>query len=183
MPARRTPVKTKTSATKSSTSKSRSTKPSTTRPSTTKPSTTRPSTTNPPRLLSGGNPQIARGDGDAPVEAYLAAMPGWTQPIGRRLDALVRETVPGVRCAVKWNTPFYGVAGRGWFVAFHCFARYVKVTFFRGARLDPPPPVASKVGDTRYLHIGEGDAIDGAQLRRWIRDASELPGGDGLGPC
>jgi hypothetical protein len=136
-----------------------------------------------PRLLSGGNPQIARGDGDAPVEAYLAALPGWKGPIGRRIDALVALEVPGVRRAVKWNTPFYGVAGRGWFLAFHAFTRYMKVTFFRGAELDPPPPVASKVAGTRYLHLAEGEAIDEAQLRRWIRAASERPGGDGLGPC
>lgn len=130
-----------------------------------------------PKLLSGGNPQIPKGDGDGPVQAYIAAMPGWKQEIGRTLDALVEEAVPAVRKAVKWNTPFYGAPGaEGWFLAFHCFAKYVKVTFFRGALLDPPPPGPSKQEHVRYLDLREGAAIDEVQLRDWIIQASRLPG-------
>ena len=129
-----------------------------------------------PRLLSGGNPQIAKADGDAPVRAYIEAMPGWKREVGRQLDALIVDAVPGVRKAVKWNSPLYGVAGRGWFVGVHCFAKYVKVAFFQGARLTPPPPVGSKDPNARYFHIHEGDAIDAAQLRRWMRQASALEG-------
>lgn len=130
-----------------------------------------------PRRLSGGNPQIPKGDGDAPVQAYVAAMPGWKQRIGRTVDALVTRTLPGVRKAVKWNSPFYGAPGRdGWFLSFHCFDRYVKLTFFRGAALDPVPPGPSKQQDVRYLDIREDDAIDTAQLEDWIRQASALPG-------
>jgi hypothetical protein len=140
--------------------------------------------TNPaPRLLSGGNPQIGRGDGDEPIAAYIAAMPGWKSAVGREIDDIVTRTVPGVRKAVKWNSPFYGVAGHGWFLALHCFTGYVKVTFFAGARLDPPPPEPSKVGDTRYLHIREDGGLDAVQFERWVRAASRLPGGEGLGPC
>jgi hypothetical protein len=129
-----------------------------------------------PKLLSGGNPQIAKGDGDAPVEAYLAAMPGWKQGVGRRLDALVVKTVPGVRKAVRWNTPFYGLEGRGWFIAFHCITKYVKVTFFKGAALTPPPPIESKVAEVRYVHLFEDEPFDERQLRDWIRQAAALPG-------
>ena len=131
-----------------------------------------------PKLLSGGNPQIPKGDGEAPVEAYLDAMPGWKQDVGRRIDALVIETVPDVRKAVRWNTPFYGVEGQGWFLAFHCITKYVKVTFFRGGSLEPVPPVASKMKDVRYLHIHEGEAIDEELLREWIGQASRIPGAD-----
>jgi hypothetical protein len=127
-------------------------------------------------LLSGGNPQIAKGYGDAPVQAYIAAMPGWKQEVGRRLDALIGRTVPGVQKAVKWNSPFYGVEGQGWFLSYHCFTKYVKVTFFRGASLSPVPPVASKHEGVRYFHIHEDDEIDQAQLADWVRQASELPG-------
>ncbi|MEP9372850.1 DUF1801 domain-containing protein [Mesorhizobium sp. KR1-2] len=129
-----------------------------------------------PTLLSGGNPQIAKGDGDAPVQAYIAAMPGWKSAVGRRLDALVVRTVPGVRKAVKWNSPLYGVEGQGWFLGIHCFAIYVKVAFFRGAALSPVPPVASKSPDTRYLHIHEHDQLDEAQFTDWVKQASQLPG-------
>ena len=129
-----------------------------------------------PALLAGGNPQIAKADGDAPVQAYIAAMPAWKRDVGRRLDALVTRTVPGVRKAVRWNSPFYGVAGRGWFLSYHCFTRYVKVVFLRGTALRPLPPVESKHASTRYLHIHEGDALDEALLTSWIRHASELPG-------
>jgi len=130
-----------------------------------------------PRLLSGGNPQIPKGDGEAPVAAYLAAMPGWKQRIGRAVDALVVRTLPGVRKAVKWNSPFYGAPdGEGWFLSFHCFDRYVKLTFFRGTSLDPVPPGSSKQQDVRYLDIREEDPIDEAQLADWIRQASALPG-------
>lgn len=125
-------------------------------------------------LLSGGNPQIAKGDGDAPVQAYIAAMPGWKSAVGQQLDALVERTVPGVRKAVKWNSPFYG--SEGWFLALHCFDRYVKITFFDGALLDPVPPVASKSGNTRYFHVHEGEGVDQALLGSWIRQAAALPG-------
>jgi hypothetical protein len=133
-----------------------------------------------PALLAGGNPQIAKGYGDAPVQAYIAAMPGWKRDVGRRLDALIVRTVPGVAKAVKWNSPFYGVAGereeKGWFLSFHCFAKYVKVAFFRGAALRPLPPGASKQKEVRYLDIHEGDELDEAQLASWVRQASRLPG-------
>jgi hypothetical protein len=129
-----------------------------------------------PKLLAGGNPQIAKGDGDAPVQAYIAAMPGWKRDVGRRLDALVERVVPGVRKAVRWNSPFYGVEGQGWFLGVHCFTRYVKLSFFRGASLHPVPPVASKDENVRYVHIHEGEELDEAQLARWIKQASELPG-------
>ena len=129
-----------------------------------------------PKLLAGGNPQIAKGDGDAPVQAYLAAMPGWKRDVGRRLDALIAKTVPGVVKAVRWNSPFYGVAGQGWFLGFHCLTRYVKVAFFRGADLRPLPPGASKDPQVRYLDIYENDPPDDALLARWIRQAAALPG-------
>ena len=129
-----------------------------------------------PKLLSGGNPQIARGEGDAPVQAYIAAVPGWKRDVARRLDAVIVRTVPGVRKAVKWNSPFYGVEDQGWFLSFHCFTKYVKVTFFRGTSLRPVPPGESRMKETRYLDIHEGDAIDEAQLASWVKQASELPG-------
>ena len=129
-----------------------------------------------PRLLAGGNPQVAQGDGNAPVQAWLAAVPGWKRAVGERLDALVERSVPGVRKAVKWNSPFYGVEGRGWFLSFHCYTAFVKVAFFRGAALRPPPPGASKQPDVRYLDLREAEAIDEAQLADWIRQASVLPG-------
>ena len=129
-----------------------------------------------PTLLAGGNPQIAKAEGDAPVQAYIAAMPGWKRDVGRRLDALIVRTVPGVRKAVKWNSPFYGVEGQGWFLNVHAFTNYVKVAFFRGASLDPVPPGASKHKDVRYLDIRESDPLDEAQLAAWIRQAAELPG-------
>lgn len=126
-------------------------------------------------LLSGGNPQIAKADGDAPVKAYIAAMPGWKREIGKRLDALVVECVPGVRKAVKWNSPFYGVEGQGWFLSFHVFTRYVKVTFFKGAALKPLPPGVSKHKDVRYLDIRE-DGFDEAEVAAWVKQAAVLPG-------
>jgi len=129
-----------------------------------------------PRLLSGGNPQIAKGYGDGPVQAYIAAIPGWKQDVGRRLDPLITRTVPDVAKAVKWNSPFYGLEGEGWFLSFHCFTNYVKVAFFRGMSLDPVPPGASKSGDTRYLDMREADGFDEARLAAWIRQASRLPG-------
>lgn len=128
-----------------------------------------------PVLLSGGNPQIAKADGDAPVQAYIAAMPGWKQDVGRRLDALIVRTVPGVRKAVKWNSPFYGIEGRGWFLSFHTFANYVKVTFFRGTSLHPVPPGESKHKEVRYLDLREGQ-FDEAQIADWVRQAAALPG-------
>jgi hypothetical protein len=128
-----------------------------------------------PALLAGGNPQIAKADGDAPVQAYIAAMPGWKRDVGRRLDALIGRTVPGVRKAVKWNSPLYGVEGRGWFLGMHCFTNY-EVAFFRGTSLRPVPPGASKSKDTRYLDIHEEDQLDEAQLAAWVKQASQLPG-------
>ncbi len=131
----------------------------------------------PPKLLSGGNPQIAKADGAAPVKAYIAAMPGWKRAVGRRLDAVISRSVPGVRKAVKWNSPFYGVGDRGWFLAFHVFTRYVKVTFFRGASLKPVPPGGTpKSKDGRWIDIHEGDAVDEAQMARWVKQAAALPG-------
>ena len=129
-----------------------------------------------PTLLAGGNPQIAKGDGDAPVQAYIAAMPGWKRGVGRRLDAIIVRTVPGVRKAVKWNSPFYGVEGQGWFLSFHCFTRFVKVAFFRGASLRPLPPGESRQKDVRYIDIQEDDEIDETLVASWIRQASDLSG-------
>jgi len=128
------------------------------------------------KLLSGGNPQIAKADGDAPVQAYIAAMPGWKREVGRRLDALIVRTIPGVHKAVKWNSPFYGVEGQGWFLGFHCFTKYVKVSFFRGSALRPMPPGPSKSEDTRYLDIHESDELDEKLVAKWIVQASKLPG-------
>ena len=127
-------------------------------------------------LLTGGNPQVPKGYGDAPVEAYIASMPGWKRDVGRRLDALIMRTVPGVRKAVKWNSPFYGIEGHGWFLSFHCFTNYVKLAFFRGTSLRPVPPGESKSKDTRYFDIREDDQIDEAQLAAWVKQASQLPG-------
>ena len=129
-----------------------------------------------PALLAGGNPRIAKADGDAPVQAYIAAMPGWKRDVGRRLDALIGRTVPGVRKAVKWNSPFYGIEGQGWFLSFHCFTKYVKVAFFRGTSLRPLPPGESKHKEVRYLDIHEDDRLDEAQLAAWAKQASHLPG-------
>lgn len=129
-----------------------------------------------PALLSGGNPQIGKADGDGPVQAYIAAMPGWKREVGRQLDALIVRTVPQVCKAVRWNSPFYGIEGNGWFLGVHCITKYVKVAFFRGASLSPMPPVESKQKHVRYFHIHEGEQIDEAQLASWIRQASELPG-------
>ncbi|MGQ0720751.1 MAG: DUF1801 domain-containing protein [Candidatus Eiseniibacteriota bacterium] len=126
-------------------------------------------------LLSGGNPQIAKADGDAPVQAYIAAMPGWKRDVGKRLDALVVRSVPNVCKAVKWNSPFYGIEGQGWFLTFHVFTRYVKVAFFRGARLRPVPPGPSKDQNTRYIDIHEDD-LDEAQMVKWVKQAAALPG-------
>jgi hypothetical protein len=129
-----------------------------------------------PKLLSGGNPQIAKGYGDAPVQAYIAAMPGWKSDIGRRLDALVTRAVPGVHKAVKYNSPFYGIEDKTWFLSFHVFTKYIKVAFFRGAALRPVPPGASKQKDVRYLDIHENDQLDEAQFTAWVTQASKLPG-------
>ena len=129
-----------------------------------------------PTLLAGGNPQIAKGYGDTPVQAYITAMPDWKRDVGRRLDALIARTIPGVAKAVKWNSPFYGIEEGVWFLSFHCFAKYVKVAFFRGASLRPLPPGASKQKEVRYLDIHEGDEVDEAQLAAWVKQASRLPG-------
>jgi hypothetical protein len=130
----------------------------------------------PVKLLSGGNPQIAKGYGDAPVQAYIAAMPGWKRDVGRRLDALITRTVPNVCKAVKWNSPLYGVEEGVWFLGIHCITKYVKVAFFRGTSLRPIPPVESKQKEVRYFHIHEGDEIDEAQFAAWVKQASQLPG-------
>ena len=138
--------------------------------------TDKTSTSGKPRLLAGGNPQIAKGEGDGPVQAYIAAMPGWKSEVGRRLDSIIAATVPGVRKAVKWNSPFYGAPDvEGWFLSFHVFTKYVKVTFFRGTSLDPVPAGKSKHAEVRYLDIREG-ALDEAQFADWVRQASKLPG-------
>lgn len=128
-----------------------------------------------PKLLAGGNPQIPKGEGDAPVQAYIAAMPGWKHDVGRRIDEIVVQTVPAVRKAVKWNSPFYGMDGTTWFLSLHCMTRYIKVAFFRGASLKPVPPVASKHPNVRYLHVAE-DEFDEKQFTRWVKQASKLPG-------
>lgn len=127
------------------------------------------------RILSGGNPQIPKGDGDGPVQAYIAAMPGWKRAVGEEIDRLIVAAVPGVAKAVKWNTPFYGFAGQGWFIGFSCLNRYVKVAFFQGAHMDPLPPEPSKQADVRYLHLQEGDRLDEAQFTDWVRQAARLP--------
>ncbi|NLV55471.1 MAG: DUF1801 domain-containing protein [Acidimicrobiales bacterium] len=130
-----------------------------------------------PKLLSGGNPQIPKGDGDGPVQAYIAAMPEWKRPLGERIDALVVATVPDVHKAVKWNQPFYGAEDDGrWFMAFRCYTKYVQLQFFRGTSLDPEPPKASKHPEVRYLDVHEDDDLDEARLTSWIRQAADLPG-------
>ena len=128
-----------------------------------------------PTLLAGGNPQIKKGEGDAPVQAYIEAMPGWKRDLGRRLDEIIVQNAPEVRKAVKWNSPFYGIEGRGWLVSFHVFTRYVKVTFFQGAMLDPVPPGGGKDKDARWIDVHEDD-LDEAQMATWIRQAAALPG-------
>lgn len=133
-------------------------------------------TTEKPKLLSGGNPQIPKGYGDAPVQAWIAAVPGWKSGAWRRLDALIEQAVPRVKKAVKWNTPFYGVEDGVWFMGVHAFDRYLKVSFFRGASLDPVPPVGSKQKDVRYFHIHEDDMVDEARFADWVKQASRLPG-------
>lgn len=129
-----------------------------------------------PVLLSGGNPQIAKAEGNAPVQVYIAAMPGWKRRVGRRLDEIIEQTVPGVRKAVKWNSPLYGAGEQGWFLSFHCFTNYVKVAFFRGTSLRPLPPGESKQKEVRYLDIHENDHLDEALFADWVKQASRLPG-------
>jgi hypothetical protein len=142
----------------------------------TKNADTKPSEAKPVKLLSGGNPQIAKAEGDAPVQAYIAAMPGWKRDVGRWLDALIVRTVPGVHKAIKWNTPFYGIEGEGYFLGFHCMTKYVKVAFFRGTSLRPFPPGDSKQKEVRYLNIHEDDPLDEAQFAAWVKQAAALPG-------
>ena len=132
-----------------------------------------------PVLLSGGNPQIAKADGDTPVQAYIAAMPGWKSDVGRQLDELIVRTVPGVRKAVRWNSPFYGIEGQGWFLSYHVFTRYVKVTFLQGAALRPVPPGSGKDKDSRWIDIYEGE-LDVEQMAVWIRQAAAIPGWRGF---
>ena len=133
----------------------------------------------PARLLAGGNPQIAKADGDAPVQAYIAAIPGWKKDVAKRLDALIVRGAPGVVKAVKWNSPFYGMEGQGWFLNFHCFTKYIKVAFFRGSSLRPIPPGESKHKEVRYLDIREDDRLDEKQLSAWIKQAAAIPGWNG----
>lgn len=127
-------------------------------------------------LLSGGNPQIAKGDGDEPLQAYLEAMPEWKGEIGRHIDDLVREVVPQALRAVRWNSPFYGIEGNGWFLSLHCFTKYVKITWLNGSELDPNPPGTSKQQRVRYLDIRQHDEIDDDQIRQWLRQAVTIPG-------
>jgi hypothetical protein len=129
-----------------------------------------------PVLLSGGNPQIAKAYSDAPVEAYIAAMPGWKSEVGRRIDALITRAVPNVSKAIKWNSPFYGMEGQGWFISFHCFTKYVKIAFFRGAALKPVPPGESRHKHVRYLDIREDDELDEIQFANWVKQANRMPG-------
>lgn len=129
-----------------------------------------------PKQLSGGNPQIAKGDGDGPVQQYLAALPGWKREVGIALDQMIVRTIPGVQKAVRWNTPFYGIEGEGWFLGFHCITKYMKVAFLNGGSLNPLPPVESKQPNVRYFHIYEGDVIDEEQFENWLRQAAALPG-------
>jgi hypothetical protein len=129
-----------------------------------------------PKLLSGGNPQIPKGDGNAPVQAYIEAMPSWKREVGRCLDALIERTVPQVCKAVRWNTPFYGIEGQGWFLGFHCMTKYVKIAFLNGSSLHPVPPVESRDPHVRYLHIHEGELINQDLVANWLRQASQLPG-------
>jgi len=129
-----------------------------------------------PTILAGGNPRIAKGDGDTPVQAYIAKMPGWKRAVGQRLDAVITKAVPKLQKAVKWNSPFYGVEGQGWFLSFHVYTQYVKVAFFNGTALKPMPPGESATKNTRYLDIREGDKIDEAQLAKWAKQAAKLPG-------
>jgi hypothetical protein len=133
-----------------------------------------------PVLLSGENPQIAKADGDAPVQEYIRAIPGWKRDVARRLDELIVRNVPHVRKAVRWNSPFYGVEGQGWFAGFHCFTKYIKVTFFRGTSLEPLPPVESKDPNTRYFHVYEDGAIDEELVGSWVRQAAGMPGWKGF---
>lgn len=128
------------------------------------------------KLLSGGNPQIAKGYGDQPVQAYIAAMPGWKSAVGRRLDEIITRTVPNANKAVKWNSPLYGMEEKHWFLGIHVFEKYIKVAFFRGARLNPIPPGESKQKEVRYLNIREEDVLDEVQFASWVKQASELPG-------
>ena len=141
--------------------------------------TTSETTTGEVVLLSGGNPQIAKADGDAPVQAYIAAMPGWKSDLGRRLDDLIVRTVPDVRKAVRWNSPWYGIEGMGWFASYHVFTRYVKVTFLNGASLDPVPPGGGKDPDSRWVDIYEGE-LDEPRMEEWVRQSAALPGWDGF---
>jgi hypothetical protein len=129
-----------------------------------------------PVLLSGGNPQIAKGYGNEPVQAWITAAPGWKSDTAQRIDDLVTRTVPDVQKAVKWNSPLYGMDGKTWFLSMHCFAKYIKVAFFRGVRLNPMPPEGSKTPSARYLHVHEGEALDEAQFAEWVKQASQIEG-------
>lgn len=129
-----------------------------------------------PKLLSGGNPQVPKGDGDGPVQTFIEAMPGWKRDVGRKLDKIIEETVPDLRKGVRWNSPIYGVPGQGWFLLFHVYTKYVKVTFFKGRQLDPMPPVESKHENERYYHVYEDEGVDEKQFASWVEQAAKLPG-------
>lgn len=163
-PAARTPAAKKTAA-----------RPAT-KPAAKRVSASKPSSSKGPVLLSGGNPQIAKADGDAPVQAYIAAMPEWKSAVGRQIDALIERAVPNVKKAVRWNSPFYGVEGQGWFLGLHCYTKYVQVTFLNGTSLDPMPPKGSKHPNVRYLDIREDDPLDTKQFTAWVKQASKVPG-------
>ncbi len=165
-------------STKKTAAKSGTAKPTAKKPAIRKPAASQiePKTDGKPRLLSGDNPQIAKGYGDEPVQAYIAAIPGWKQGVARTVDEIVTRALPSVSKAVKWNSPLYGVEGNGWFLGIHCFAKYVKLAFFKGASLDPMPPGTSKQKDVRYLDIRERDVIDETQLAAWVKQASKMQG-------
>ena len=162
-------------AKKKSANPTKAPKPAAAKPRKTAPKS-QPRKTAKPKLLSGGNPQIAKAFGDEPVQAYIAAMPGWKSEAGRTLDALITRAVPKVHKAVKWNSPLYGFEGEGWFLGIHCFTKYIKVAFFKGASLRPVPPGESKQKEVRYLNIHDGDKLDETQFTRWVKQASQLPG-------
>jgi len=130
----------------------------------------------PVKLLTGGNPQIPKGDGDAPVQAYIAAMPGWKSAVGKRLDALIVRNLPQVQKAVRWNSPFYGIEGQGWLVSFHVLTRCVQLNFFCGAALQPVPSGSGKDPNARWLNISEGEALDEAQITAWLKQAAGMSG-------
>jgi hypothetical protein len=175
-PAKKSPKVARTSPERGASAKAARVKKGTSRKALAKSPSGEPTKAAKPKLLSGGNPQIAKAYGDVPVQAYIAAMPGWKSDVGRRLDAVITRAVPGVQKAVKWNSPFYGIEEGVWFLSFHCFTKYIKVAFFRGGSLRPVPPGKSKQKEVRYLDLHEDDELDEAQFAAWVKQASKLPG-------